>query len=97
MAKLRVMEMTEYSRVLLLDGDILLRHNLDGVWDDPAAQFQRTLTEGNFEKPTVDAKLPETYLMAGQSEVHCWETHHDFPPKPNQISEYILSLCCDAF
>ncbi len=91
MAKLCVMQMTEYSRVLLLDGDILLRHNLDGVWDDPAAQIQRTRTEGDFEKPAVDAPLPETYLMAGQSEVSCWETHHDFPPKPEQISKFNLA------
>jgi hypothetical protein len=42
MTKLRVWEMTQYSRILVMDGDSMLIHPLDGVFNDPGAKLQTT-------------------------------------------------------
>jgi alpha-N-acetylglucosamine transferase len=71
MTKMRVWEMTQYDRILMLDGDSMLVKSLDGVFDDPAAQVLQT-------KPSNDTTLPSTYLVASNSEV--WDSTHTFPP-----------------
>jgi len=81
MTKLRVFEMTEYDRVLLLDSDCMVRHNLDGVFDDPGAQEMKTKNPEsvNYRALPGEAPLPETYMLAGVSEV--WDSNHKFPPE----------------
>ncbi|KAF1828943.1 nucleotide-diphospho-sugar transferase [Decorospora gaudefroyi] len=70
--KLRVWEMIQYDRILMLDGDSMLLKRLDGVFDDPGAQLLAT-------KPhPPNETLPETYLLASNSEV--WDSTHKFPP-----------------
>lgn len=71
MTKMRVWELTQYNRILMLDGDSMLVKSLDPVFDDPAAQLLAT-------KPSNDSTLPKTYLLASNSEV--WDSNHDFPP-----------------
>jgi alpha-N-acetylglucosamine transferase len=70
MTKMRVWEMLQYDRILMLDGDSMLLKNLDGVFDDPHAHPLRT-------KPSNET-LPESYLLASNSEV--WDSTHKFPP-----------------
>jgi alpha-N-acetylglucosamine transferase len=79
MTKLRVWEMTQYSRILVMDGDSMLLHPLDGVFADPGAQLQTTKQTVKYKAPKGIAPLPETYLLASLSEV--WDSTHDFPPK----------------
>lgn len=71
MTKLRVWEMTQYDRIVVLDGDSMLLKNLDPVFDDPGAQLLAT-------KPSNQTDLPSTYLLASNSEV--WDSTHSFPP-----------------
>ena len=71
MTKLRVWEMTQYDRIVMLDGDSMLLRNLDAVFDDPGAQLLAT-------KPSNQTGLPSTYLLAANSEV--WDSRHSFPP-----------------
>ena len=98
MTKLRVLQMTQYDRILMLDGDTLLRNPLDGVFDDPSAQIQKVVPPKGYKPLEGEAPLPETYLMAGKSEVHCWHMQHDFPPKKDQISEqYHLAAWLHSF
>jgi len=80
MTKMRVWEMTQYSRILMLDGDVMLRSSLDGVFDDPGAQIMRTKSgpSVNYKPLKGEAALPETYLLASLSEP--WDSSHDFPP-----------------
>jgi alpha-N-acetylglucosamine transferase len=80
MTKMRVWEMTQYSRILMLDGDTMLRTTLDGVFDDPGAQILRTkdVKSLNYTSLPGEAPLPETYLLASLSEV--WDSSHAFPP-----------------
>jgi alpha-N-acetylglucosamine transferase len=80
MTKMRVWEMTQYSRILMLDGDTMLRSSLDGVFDDPGAQILRTKDTRslNYTALPGEAPLPETYLLSSLSEV--WDSSHTFPP-----------------
>jgi alpha-N-acetylglucosamine transferase len=80
MTKMRVWEMTQYSRILMLDGDSMLRSSLDGVFDDPGAQLLQTKDTKlvNYTALEGEAPLPETYLLASLSEV--WDSSHSFPP-----------------
>ncbi|KAH9872769.1 hypothetical protein J1614_005163 [Plenodomus biglobosus] len=80
MTKLRVLEMTQYERVLVIDGDTMLLHPLDGVFDDPAAQPQRTLP--HEDRPGFPP-MPSTYVLAGRSEVR--DSNHQYPPVPEDI------------
>lgn len=78
MTKIRAWEMTQYSRILMLDGDSMLLRQLDGVFDDPGAQIQTTKQMDNYTALEGEAPLPPTYLLGSLSEV--WDSNHDFPP-----------------
>jgi alpha-N-acetylglucosamine transferase len=74
MTKMRVWEMLQYDRILMLDGDSMLLKSLDGVFDDPHAHPLHTKPHS-----ANDTGLPETYLLASNSEV--WDSTHKFPPQ----------------
>ncbi|KAF2714788.1 glycosyltransferase family 8 protein [Pleomassaria siparia CBS 279.74] len=80
LTKLRIWQMTQYSRILMLDGDSMLLGCLDGVFDDPGAQLLQTKQVVDDYLPLPgEAPLPKTYLLASLSEV--WDSSHEFPPK----------------
>ena len=70
MTKLRVWEMTQYDRILMLDSDSMLVRRLDGVFNDPGAQILAT--------KVINGSIPSTYLLASNMEV--WDSTHSFPP-----------------
>ncbi|OAG12653.1 uncharacterized protein CC84DRAFT_1212168 [Paraphaeosphaeria sporulosa] len=76
MTKLRAWEMTQYSRILMLDGDTMLRLPLDGVFDDKGAKPLATKKLSNLVTLPGEAPLPQTYLLASLSEVR--DSTHDF-------------------
>ncbi|KAK5168496.1 nucleotide-diphospho-sugar transferase [Cryomyces antarcticus] len=80
MAKLRAWELTEYSRILFLDGDTILAAPLDGIFDEPEAQLIPTLDEPPRDG---EAPLPSRYLLAAPPEVL---GRHKFPPEGKDIS-----------
>lgn len=63
MTKLRAWEMEEYSKVLILDSDIILQSSLDDVFSDPGAQLMET-KPGKGHKED-EPKLPKEYLLSG--------------------------------
>ncbi|KAH9864539.1 hypothetical protein J1614_010474 [Plenodomus biglobosus] len=64
MTKLRVYQLVEYEKVLLLDGDVVVTERLDAIFDDPAAQVLENL--GVASKVMDDeAPQPSSYVMAG--------------------------------
>jgi alpha-N-acetylglucosamine transferase len=66
MTKLRVFQLVEYEKVLLMDCDIVVTQRLDAIFDDPAAQI--TDNFGDPAKVMADeAPQPKRYLMAGNS------------------------------
>ncbi|TKA75326.1 hypothetical protein B0A49_03610 [Cryomyces minteri] len=76
MTKLRAWELTQYSRILFLDGDTILTRPLDGVFDDPAAQSTLSLRHTNA---TIDdeAPVPSTFVLATMPEANPF---HAYPP-----------------
>lgn len=80
LAKLRGWEMTQYSRVAILDTDIILREPIDHIFEDEATQFKKTLpVESVKSKPTEGAPpLPDSYVLAGIGET--FSPEHPFPP-----------------
>ncbi|KAF2181786.1 glycosyltransferase family 8 protein [Zopfia rhizophila CBS 207.26] len=76
MSKLRVWEMTEYSRILMLDGDMILLHPLDGIFNDPAAQIMES--QRNVSNPEDEPEIPDDFLLASIGEVA--GADHDYPP-----------------
>lgn len=68
MSKMRAWQLTQYTRCVLLDGDMVLNAPLDGVFDDPAAQFIST-----YPSTSEDVLLPERYLFASVPEA---DPHH---------------------
>ncbi|KAF1951473.1 nucleotide-diphospho-sugar transferase [Byssothecium circinans] len=78
MTKFRAWQLTQYNRVLLLDGDTQVRRQLDGVFDQPLAQIQKSLTDPAFTPLEGQIRWPDTYLFAGGSEV--WDSNHKYPP-----------------
>ncbi|KAJ4296397.1 hypothetical protein N0V90_006442 [Kalmusia sp. IMI 367209] len=79
MAMLRAWEMTQYSRILMLDGDTMLRLPLDGIFSDPGAEVRETRLLDNNTALDGEARLPPNYLLGSLSEV--LDSKHDFPPK----------------
>jgi alpha-N-acetylglucosamine transferase len=76
MAKLRLWQLTTYSKILFLDADSIITQCLDDVFDDPAAQTLHTLN--NTSNLMFDeAPLPETYLFGGIGQL---KFSHAFPP-----------------
>jgi alpha-N-acetylglucosamine transferase len=64
MSKLRVWQLTEYSRILTLDG---LQNPLDGIFNEPGAQIVKTLV--NITGKDHEPDLPTDYLLASFGEV----------------------------
>jgi alpha-N-acetylglucosamine transferase len=89
MAKIRLWEMVEYSRILFLDSDFVLRSSLDGVFNDPRTQRVRTLDKetSNYTQLEGEAPLPATYLLASLPETS--DSNHDFPPTNINTPEYM--------
>ncbi|KAF2756921.1 nucleotide-diphospho-sugar transferase [Pseudovirgaria hyperparasitica] len=82
MSKLHVYELTDYSRVLLIDGDTLLQSPLDQIFDDPMAQLMQTNNDPELTKDD-EAPLPEKYLLASTAEVE--GPDHSFPPTDEEV------------
>lgn len=72
MTKLRAWELTQYSRVAFLDGDMILNGCMDGLFDDPATQI-RSSNEGVAQ----DEPIPSNYLLASIPET---DPIHAYPP-----------------
>jgi alpha-N-acetylglucosamine transferase len=80
LAKLRAWQMTQYSRVLMMDTDTILRQPVDHIFEEEAAQFQTIKPVDSVEyKPAEGAPaLPEKYVLAGVGET--FGAEHPFPP-----------------
>lgn len=75
MGKLRAWEMEEYSRILMLDGDMILQSPLDPIFHDANATLMRTKDRGHKND---EPDLPENYLFCSFMEIS--GNNHDWPP-----------------
>ena len=77
LAKLRLFQMTEWSKILFIDADHLVTAPLDGVFYDEATLTQSTLA--NLEAIKEDeSALPRTYMLATHADFFGYE--HPWPP-----------------
>lgn len=74
MSKMRAWQQTQYSRCLLLDGDMILNSPLDGVFDDPATQFIPTKAPSTPDDE--EDNLPSRYLFASTPEATAHHVHN---------------------
>lgn len=86
--KLRLLEMTEYDRILFIDADTLITRPVDGIFNDPniraphPAQLQRKTTIKSDEM----ALLPAEYVFVARSDnALIGERDHPFPPLPTNV------------
>lgn len=86
--KLRLLEMTEYDRILFIDADTLITRPLDEIFNDPnirapyPAQLQRKKTIKSDEM----ALLPAEYVFAARSDnALTGGRDHPFPPLPTNV------------
>jgi alpha-N-acetylglucosamine transferase len=77
LTKLRLWQLTEYSKILFIDADHLVTGRLDGVFWDEA-----TLTQGTAADPAAtrddEAALPRTYMFATHADYFGYD--HPYPP-----------------
>ncbi|KAK0387312.1 hypothetical protein NLU13_5625 [Sarocladium strictum] len=72
--KLHAWELEEYSRIVVLDGDILLQVPLDGIFHDPGAVLMRSKPEPRKDD---EPELPDEYLFCTFEELD--QGQHDWP------------------
>lgn len=73
--KLRAWDvLNKFSRVLFMDADTVLVKTLDGVFDDPASQFQPTSLD---HVPADEKPPPSSYVLASMPET---SGQHESPP-----------------
>lgn len=87
LAKLRLLELTQYKKICFIDADTLVTAPLDGVFHDEGTLLQTT---GSDPEQTKDdeASLPRTYLFASHTDT--WGYDHptlgSYTPKPGDAS-----------
>jgi alpha-N-acetylglucosamine transferase len=80
--KLRLLEMTQYERILFLDADGVITGPIDGIFDDPAVHEQSaTLFERRGEIKEDEGAMPAQYVFAARSDnAFTGRRDHPFPP-----------------
>ncbi|RDI85307.1 hypothetical protein Vi05172_g4697 [Venturia inaequalis] len=86
--KLRLLEMTEYDRVLFIDADTLITRPIDPIFKDPniRASYPSQLQRNKEIKADEMALLPAEYVFAARSDnALTGERDHPFPPLPTIV------------
>ncbi|KXT09992.1 hypothetical protein AC579_3972 [Pseudocercospora musae] len=82
LAKLRLFQLIEYTKILFIDSDALVTAPLDGVFFDEATLTQATLANPAQIKED-EGELPRTYMFATHGDF--WGYDHPYPP-PTDLS-----------
>ena len=77
LAKLRLFQLTEYSKICFIDADTLVTKPLDGVFFDEATLTQATLPN-EAQIKADESELPRTYMFATHGDF--WGYDHPYPP-----------------
>lgn len=84
LTKLRLFELTQYSKICYMDSDMLVTGRLDGVFFDEATLSQHTNAIPS-ELKDDEAPLPRTYMIAAHADF--WGYDHPYPPSSE--SDYL--------
>jgi alpha-N-acetylglucosamine transferase len=88
--KLRLLEMTEYSRILFMDADTLILQPLAGIFNEPElTDLQTTFAHGwpNDEVKVDEEELPPKWLFAARSD-NGYGGQRDHPIPPLNSAEF---------
>lgn len=77
LAKLRLFQLTAYSKICFVDADTLVTGPLEGVFEDAATDAVRARAEPTAARDD-EAMLPQTYMFAGKGDSFGYE--HAVPP-----------------
>ncbi|KAB8336643.1 hypothetical protein FH972_020954 [Carpinus fangiana] len=86
MTKLRLWTLSDYRKICFIDADHLIVAPIDGVFDDPATDLRRTLSEDDNIAPG-EPTPPHSYLFAARDEAGSYD--HAIPPDVN--ADYLNS------
>lgn len=75
LSKLRILELTEYEKVLCLDADMYITRRLDGIFTDPTTTPRKPITELALED---EGPLPPSYMLSAQTYME--GRVHAYPP-----------------
>lgn len=78
MTKLRLFQLTKYTKICFIDADTLVTGRLDDVFWDEATLSQPTLTNPAAIRENESA-LPRTYMLATHAEFYGYD--HPYPPE----------------
>ncbi|KAK4690115.1 hypothetical protein P7C71_g6609, partial [Lecanoromycetidae sp. Uapishka_2] len=79
LSKLRILELTEYEKVLCLDADMYITRRLDGIFTDPTTEPRLSLPEKAIED---EGPLPNPYMLSAQTYME--GRVHPYPPPTGQ-------------
>ncbi|KAF2842747.1 glycosyltransferase family 8 protein [Patellaria atrata CBS 101060] len=79
LSKLRLFDMTQYTKICFIDADHLVVKRLEGVFEDDATMVMATQ---NITSQTKDdeAPLPATFMFASKTDAGGYS--HPYPPEP---------------
>ena len=78
--KMRIFQLTQFEKILLLDSDIFVVEPLDAIFQDPSTSLFNTDSE--MIATEDEGKVPKQYMMAGQGQQRDWV--HPYPPDPDE-------------
>jgi alpha-N-acetylglucosamine transferase len=67
-SKLRLLQLTDYDRILYMDNDMLLTKCLDDIFHEPVVQEMQNIKDIKSEIKEDEGGLPSTYLFVGVSD-----------------------------
>jgi len=79
LSKLRILELTQYKKILCLDADMYITKRLDGVFTDPTTEPLQPKPELAIED---EGPLPKSYVLSAQTYME--GRVHPYPPPTGQ-------------
>lgn len=78
LSKLRILELTEYEKVLCLDADMYITRRLDGIFTDATTEPHQSIAESAIAD---EGPLPKSYMLSAQTYME--GRVHPYPPSSN--------------
>lgn len=91
MSKLRMLEMTEYEKLLFLDSDMYVTRRLDGVFIDPTTEPLQVNQSLGVED---EGPLPKSYIFSAQTYLEGRQHPYPYPPGPYLSSGFFVVQPC---
>jgi alpha-N-acetylglucosamine transferase len=84
--KLRLLEMTQYDRVLFIDADTILTRPVDGIFEDMQTPSSSLLLDRPDQVRGDEQQPPAQYVFGARSDnALVGERNHTVPPPPTEV------------